>query len=181
MEKREKQMETRFNGRWIFETNKGIIIDLNESVITYKCDIMRLKRKLSWAYWAIIIFSSLTFFTGLLLLLVPAIAAFRGEAETLTSLVTGGFGIADLVALFIYRPFERIHQIMGDMSQIILVLNSYEYQVGLTLVEMDINDKLSIAAAADKIGSVASTKIAAVEKYFESVNPKENSYLRKNG
>ena len=60
MEKREKQMETRFNGRWIFETNKGIIIDLNESVITYKCDIMRLKRKLSWAYWAIIIFSSLT-------------------------------------------------------------------------------------------------------------------------
>lgn len=164
----EDKSAEKFTSQWIYNANIGIIEDLNKSAKDHRHDISGLKVKLSTAYWSILVFSSLTFILGLVLLLVPAITAFRGETEMLTSLITGGFGLADLAALFIYRPIERIHKIMGDMSQIILVLNSYEYQVGLLLVEMEVNNKESVGIAAEKIGKVSSTKIAAIEKYFEA-------------
>ena len=56
---------------------------------------------------------------------------------------------------------------MGDMSQIILVLNSYQYQVSLLLIEMDITDKKSVGETAVKIGEAAKTKIRLIEDYFE--------------
>jgi len=159
--------ESGFSLNWIAENNKTIAEDLNHSVRSNENELGKLKRKLTITYWFIIGMSSALFIMGIILLTVPVAAAFRGDIDKLNSVIAAGFGIADLAALFHYGPIDRIHKIMGDMSQIILVLNSYQYQVSLILIEMDIADKKSVGEAAAKIGEAAKTKIRLIEDYFE--------------
>jgi hypothetical protein len=160
--------ESGFTIDWIIENNKAIAEDLNHSVRSNETELEKLKSKLTVTYWVIISFSSILFILGIVLLTVPVAAAFSGNIEKLNSIIAAGFGIADLAALFLYGPIDRIHKIMGDMSQIILVLNSYQYQVSLILIEMDIADKKSVGEAAAKIGEAAKTKIRLIEEYFET-------------
>jgi len=167
--------ESGFTIDWIIENNKAIAEDLNHSVRSNEIELEKLKSKLTVTYWVIISFSSILFLLGVVLLTVPVAAAFSGKIDTLNSIIAAGFGIADLAALFLYGPIDRIHKIMGDMSQIILVLNSYQYQVSLILIEMDIADKKSVGEAAAKLGEAARTKIRLIEEYFEVKEEKKKS------
>jgi len=167
--------ESGFTIDWIIENNKAIAEDLNHSVRSNEIELEKLKSKLTVTYWVIISFSSILFLLGVVLLTVPVAAAFSGKIDTLNSIIAAGFGIADLAALFLYGPIDRIHKIMGDMSQIILVLNSYQYQVSLILIEMDIADKKSVGEAAAKLGEAATTKIRLIEEYFEVKEEKKKS------
>jgi len=167
MKSRGNNSEPGFTIDWITENNKAIAEDLNHSVRDNDKELEKLKQKLTITYWVIICFSSMLFLIGIVLLSVPVTAAFSGKIDNLNSIIAAGFGIADLAALFLYGPIDRIHKIMGDMSQIILVLNSYQYQVSLILIEMDITDKISVGEAAKKIAEAAKTKIRLIEEYFE--------------
>jgi hypothetical protein len=133
-------------------------------------EFKRLRLKLNIAYSIIVILSVVMFLLGIVLLIVPIIAAFNGEIDKLQSLISAGFGIADLATLFLYGPIEKIHKNMGDMSQIILALNSYRSQVALRLLEMEVNNRPSIGFAAEKIGLAAETSIKTIENYFEASN-----------
>jgi|WetSurMetagenome_2_1015567.scaffolds.fasta_scaffold66390_2 hypothetical protein len=164
-----------FTGEWKHRENLNIINGLNIASEDHKTDIRRLKTELIISYWLIVIFSSFTFILGFLLLVISATAATGEENKLVASIITGAAGIADLITLFLYRPIARIQKIMGDMSQIILLLNSYEYQVGLALMEMDIDIKESVGAAADKIGKIAYTTIVAIEKFFEAKEAESKS------
>jgi hypothetical protein len=167
--------ESGFTVNWVTENNKAIAEDLNLSVRSNENELGKLKSKLTITYWVIICMSSALFLMGIVLLTVPVAAAFNGNIDKLNSVIAAGFGIADLAALFLYGPIDRIHKIMGDMSQIILVLNSYQYQVSLILIEMDIADKKSVGEAAVKIGEAAKTKIRLIEEYFEAKEERKKS------
>lgn len=141
---------------------------MNESAEEFK----RLRLKLNITYWIIVSLAIVMFVLGVILLFVPVIAAFNPEIDRLQSVISGGFGIADLVALFLYGPIEKIHKNMGDMSQIFLALNSYRSQVGLRIMEMDVtNNRPSIGVAADKINSAAESSIKLIQDYFEAREP----------
>ncbi|HEY6438127.1 MAG TPA: hypothetical protein VIY47_16165 [Ignavibacteriaceae bacterium] len=146
---------------FIVEFLKSMMTDGNE-------ELGKLRRKLSFTYWVIIYLSIIMFAVGIVLVSVPAIAAFRGDIDQLQSLITAGFGIADLAALFLFRPMERIHKIMGDMSQIILALNSYQTQVGLRLMELDITVRPSMGQTAIQVSEAAKESIKLVQDYFET-------------
>jgi hypothetical protein len=60
-----------------------------------------------------------------------------------------------------------MHGIMGDMSQIIMALNSYQTQVGLRILEMNTEKRDTFGIAADKISTAASDSIKLIEEYFE--------------
>jgi hypothetical protein len=122
--------------------------------------------KLAITYWVIIGLSIVMFATGIALVSVPIIAAFR-DISALQSLGAAGFGIADLAGLFFFRPLERIHSLMGDMSQITLALNSFQSQVGLRLMEMNVTKRQTIGQAAKHIGEAAEGSIKLVQDYFE--------------
>jgi hypothetical protein len=108
------------------------------------------------------------FALGIVLISVPVFAAFRGQISELQSLISAGFGIADLAALFLFRPLERIHGLMGDMSQIILALNGYQTQVGLRLMEMNAAERQTLGRAAEYISTAAKDSIKLVQDYFEA-------------
>ncbi|MFI5237337.1 MAG: hypothetical protein ACHQLA_05315 [Ignavibacteriales bacterium] len=153
------------------KANDFIIKFLQNMVNDGKEELGKLRRKLSVTYWVIICLSIIMFALGIVLLSVPAIAAFQKQIDQMQSLITAGFGIADLSALFLFRPLERIHKIMGDMSQIILALNSYQTQVGLRLMELDVTDRPSMGQTAENINKAAKESIKLVQEYFEAREP----------
>jgi uncharacterized membrane protein len=150
------------------EKNKDITDDLQATLRENRSDVKRLRRKLTVTFWVIIILSIIIFIIGVLLLSVPVVAAFGGHIDRLNSLIAAGFGIADLIGLVLYGPIEKIQKLMGDMSQLILVLNSHQTEVSLRLLEMDfLNNRPSVGVAADKIGSATEKNIKIIQDYFE--------------
>ncbi len=162
----------------IKEANDSIIRYLRGAMDESKGEFVKLKRKLSITYWVIIILSTLMFCLGLLLLFVPVMGAFSGKIDKWESLISAGSGIADLTALFLLGPIERIHKIMGDMSQLILVLNSYRSQVGLRLMEMDVKTRSQIGDTAKAINKVAIESIKLIQKYFEPDEPAKQADVK---
>lgn len=151
--------------------NDFIVRHLQGTMTDGRGELGGLRRKLSATYWVIIILSVIMFALGIALLTVPAAAAFRGQISELQSLIAAGFGIADLAALFLFRPLERIHRLMGDMSQITLALNSFQTQVGLRLMEMNAADRQTIGQAAGHVSAAAKDSIKLVQDYFEAREP----------
>ena len=150
------------------KANEFIVHFLQNMMDEGKQELGKLRIKLSVTYWVIIFLSIIMFVVGIVLVSVPAIAAFRGDIDQIQSLITAGFGIADLAALFLFRPMERIHKIMGDMSQIILALNSYQTQVGLRLMELDVTNRPSMGQTALNVSEAAKESINLVQDYFEA-------------
>lgn len=147
--------------------NGFIIKHLQESVVEGQVQMHALSSKLSTAYWLIILLSLVTFGIGCLLLLVPVLATLRGSGPDTQALVAGGFGIADLAVLFLFRPVEKVHGIMGDMGQITIAVYNFRAQVALRILAMDADDRPAIIAAADRITAEARGTIILIQKYFE--------------
>lgn len=156
-----------FDDERIKSANDSIIKYLQDAMDDSEGEFVKLRRKLTVTYWTIVILSFVMFVLGLVLISVPIIAAFNQDIEKLTSLISAGFGIADLAALFLYGPIERMHKIMGDMSQLILILNSYRSQVGLYLMEMDIKARSTIGDSAREIDKVTQNCVKLIQNYFE--------------
>ena len=150
------------------KANEFIIRFLQNVMNEGNNELIKLRIKLSVTYWVIIFLSIIMFTIGIALISVPAIAAFSGEIDQMQSLITAGFGILDLSALFLFRPMERIHKMMGDISQIILALNSYQTQVGLRLMELDVTNRPSMGQTAYKVNEAAKESIQLVQDYFEA-------------
>jgi hypothetical protein len=150
------------------QANEFIVKNLQRTMSDGRVDLSELRRKLSTTYWIVVVLSIVMFAVGIVLISVPVFAAFQGRIGDLQSLIAAGFGIADLAALFLFRPLERIHGIMGDMSQIILALNSFQSQLGLRLMEMDMEKRSTLGQAAEHISEAAKESIVLVQRYFEA-------------
>jgi len=151
------------------KANEFIVRHLQGSMIDGKIDLKSLRRKLAVTYWVIVVLSVIMFAIGIILLSVPFYAAYDENIRELEALISGGFGIADLVSLFLFRPIERIHKIMGDMSQIVIALNSFQTQLGLRLMQMDATNRQSMGETAEYINAAAKESIRLIQDYFETV------------
>lgn len=56
---------------------------------------------------------------------------------------------------------------MGDMSQLIIMLNSFHIRVALRLVEIDSDDRQTIGAASEHVAKVAKSTLDLLETLFE--------------
>jgi len=133
-------------------------------------ELSLLRLRLALTYWVVVILSVIMFAMGIILLSVPAILVFQGHTAELQAFIAAGFGLADLTALFLFKPIERIHRLMGDMSQITLALTSFQTQVELRLIQMDASSRSSVGETAEAIAVVAPAAIKLIQDYFES-NP----------
>lgn len=103
---------------------------------------------------------------GIVLLIVPPATAYYGKLS-LDFLFVGGLGIAVLVLLFLYRPVERIHNLMIDLSKLTIMTNSYQQQVGLRLLEVNLEDRETLDKAAAKINEAATNTTNLIGEYYE--------------
>jgi hypothetical protein len=152
------------------QANNSVNALLQDAIRQGKQGLVDLRRKLSFTYWLILGLSAVIFSLGVVLLSVPVAAAWKGNINLLTSVIAAGFGIADLGVLYLFRPIERIQELMGDMSQITMVINSFQTQVSLRLQEMDLDDPRSVSRAAKYIQQLSEECARQIETYFEESN-----------
>lgn len=142
-----------------FKDNKKLFQDLRKKVVT--------------TYWITVTLYVFLFILGIILLSVPVAAAYRGDITSINSLIGGGFGIVDLAVLFLFRPVERIHNLMGDLSQLTTITNSYQQQVGLRLLELNSENRKTLDKAAVEINKAAINTIKLIEEYCETKTESE--------
>lgn len=151
--------------------NNRIVKSVQESMDEYISDLHKLRHKLTGTYIFLVAMSVTTFLVGVVLLLVPVVSALQGRPLDLATIGLAGIGFADIVALLLARPLERMHDNMGDMSQIIVALSSHQIRVGLRLMEMNVNQPPSVGQASVLIGDITTESIKLVQEYFESTKP----------
>jgi hypothetical protein len=133
-------------------------------------ELTLLRMRLALTYWVVVVLSVVMFALGIVLLSVPVLLMLHGRAAELQAFIAAGFGLADLTALFLFKPIERIHRLMGDMSQITLALTCFQTQVELRLIQMDASSRSSVGETAEAIAAIAPVVIKLIQDYFES-NP----------
>ena len=159
------------------EGNKGLLKFINQlrDEATRQVELLRVKIRVT--YWLVVILTVVMFAIGVWLILIPSIGAFKvamsmqamDTATSVQQLIAAIAGLADLTVLFLAKPIRQIHNLMGDMTQLTIVLNSYRYQVGLRLLQMNSNDPESVGYTAEKIDEAAKSSVGLVESYFEKV------------
>ena len=127
-----------------------------------------LENRLELAYFVVLGISVGTFLIGVALIATSIYEAVWGGGNVDQSLVSGGLGIADIAALFLFRPGERVQALMGDMSQLAMALNGYLAQTNLRLIQMRVNDPATVGIAADEIRRATDTSVRLVQDYFET-------------
>lgn len=83
------------------------------------------------------------------------------------TLIPAGAGALTFIGLFLFNPIARVQKLMGDMSQLIMMLNSFHIRVALRLVEIDSEDRQTIGAASEHVAKVAKSTLDLVETLFE--------------
>lgn len=155
--------------------NEEVINFLNNSLQRGTAEVDQLRKKLGFTYWVIVALSVIMFGVGLALISIPIWAAFGmlSEGGGLSSMEQGLSvltGFADLAMLFFSKPIKRIHNLMGDMAQLTLAINSFRYQLGLRLLGMDAESPESVDKAATDIANAASASMDLIDKHFEIKN-----------
>lgn len=154
------------------EANKELVNYMMRVLEEGRIEAGNLYGRLKWSYWLLITLSVVLFLFGLALLSSPLwIRTFLGMTGTttldwFTTFFPATLGIADLFALYLYNPIGRINRLMGDISQIVVVLNSYHISIALRSVEINSADRPTIGAAADHVRTLTKGTLILIEDYF---------------
>jgi hypothetical protein len=149
-------------------TNDFILAHLQTTMRDGHTALLDLEKRLRLTYNVIVGLSVVMFSVGIALIAAPVYAGLTGQEGVAKPLIAGGLGIADLTALYLFRPIDRIHALMGDMSQVTIALNAFQTQVGLRLLEMRADEAETVGAAAEDIRHASEVSIKLVEDYFET-------------
>ena len=146
------------------EKNRKMIEKIEEINNEFTEETRKLKNSLSNTRTLIIVLSVVMLFLGFVLLIAPLSL---GDICELECFISAAFGIVDLLALLFLNPIKRIHNLTVDMSHIIVIINSYQNQRGLRLVQMNANSRESVGEAAKYINEAAKDCIRMITDYFE--------------
>lgn len=153
------------------DANKELVDYMNLILQDGRAEMQRLNERLGKSYWILVSLVVVLFVLGLVLILAPAWLTSVPGSQELTDWVAivlpVTLGIADLLALYFYKPVERINRLMGDMSQLIVILGSNNIRIALLLVEADSRDRPSIGRAAESVKEISDHSVHLIQKFFE--------------
>jgi hypothetical protein len=163
------------------DINNSLMNQLFLSIKEHYKVLRDLRTKVRLIFWTTLILYTVLFLIGIGLISIPIYAAYKGDISVYYSIIGGTFGITEIVALLMLKPVERIHNLMGDMSQITMALNSYQNQVALRILELGVNfdDEAAIDRAAEKISLATEENIKLIQKYVENQKKSEKSKDKK--
>lgn len=154
----------------IKEWNDGALITIKNVTEENKILFSDMRTKISNTFKITVGLYIALFILGFLLLSVPIWYAYTGQIAVYNSIITGTLGITNLVVLFLFKPVERIHDLMSDLSQITLLLNNYRQQEALILYQFNSqldSQKKSASETVQNIREAASNSVNLLEQYCE--------------
>jgi hypothetical protein len=147
----------------------------NKALLDYTLEVLQENRrqarmlynKLRITYAIVVALSVLMFLLGLALLSAPLWPLAQGKSVDWTHVLPAGIGLVDLVTLYLFGPVSRIQKLMGDMSQLTIVLGGYQITVALRLLEARLKEPPTLGRASVEVGMATRRSLQWVEKYFE--------------
>lgn len=159
----------------IGQANDLLIDYLQQILLDGRQESQELRSKHRVTYWFLVLLSSLMFMVGITLITAPVWFQLLKASNSSqwsgldwkVSAAALGIGAADLYALYQLHSLARIQKTMGDMSQMTILLNSFQIQVALRLLESNIDDRSSIGSASDRIAAATRKSIGLIDSHFE--------------
>lgn len=93
-----------------------------------------------------------TFALGVILI-VTSLLLFVIQGKTLDVLGLGGLGLADVVAILLYRPMDRLQEADANYAEQLMIVRGWALGVNLQLLAMDSSDAASVRQTASAIQS----------------------------
>ena len=108
-----------------------------------------------------------TFAIGILLI-VTSLLLFIFQQRTLEVLGLSTLGAADWLALFLYKPMDRLQKANADFSQQVLILKAGILSPHLELLAMNVNQPETVITASKNIRTAAVDIARAIQEFVES-------------
>lgn len=106
-------------------------------------------------------------FTIGVVLIVVSLLLFIFQERSLEVFGLSTLGVADLFALFLYKPMDRLQKANADFSQQVMILKSWVLATNLQLRAMDVNEPKSVIIAAENIKGLAVDLAKAIQTLLE--------------
>jgi hypothetical protein len=116
-------------------------------------------RDLRFMVWGVFLFG--------LGLLIVAIGLFIFEQRTLEVLGLGTLGVLDCIAIFLYKPMDRLQKANADYIQQFTILKGWATTINLQLLAMNVSEPESVITAANNIEKVSIIIAEAFQKFIE--------------
>ena len=137
-------------------------------------DLFGFRRRFTFIFWLVISITIILFILSVTLLLIPVLG-FTGRIPPVSewqNVISAASGLLVLFALFRFRPYEKIHKLTGDMSQITLVFNNYQTQVKFQLSRTDAELSDNINEVCDKLMEITQNSMDLIQLHYKDV-PKQ--------
>lgn len=139
-----------------------------------------LRDEIKFTFEVTIILYTILFSLGAFLISLPILTSFKIiDISIYTSIFGGALGLTDIALLFAFKPVEKIHDLMGDMSQISMAINSYQQQVALRIIQYNIKNRDSIDHTATEINKVTKETTKLIQQYVETKEKNSNDEITK--
>jgi len=116
-------------------------------------------RDLRYMIWIAFIFG--------LALIVVAIGLFIFEERSLEVLGLSTLGVADWIALFIYKPMDRLQKATADYAQLVTLLKGWAASINLQFFAMNSKNEESVRTSAKKIQEASIEVAKTFQEYVE--------------
>lgn len=151
------------------DANRELMKYLQNILVDCQHDIGEMRQKLSYTYWIMIAMCITMFLFGFAFLSLPLWRQQPIDQSLVNLFLPVGLGIANLLALYLYKPLERIQKLMADMGQITITFNSFQTQVALRLIGTNIHQRDTMGVAAKEVDHTAEIVLKQIRDYFEEL------------
>jgi hypothetical protein len=153
------------------DQNKKAIKNIQEYYELNKVLFDEIKKKVLNNYDVTVNLYKISFAFGLLLLGGTFLAAFIGVISFQETIIGGSAALLEMALVLVFKPIEKIHELISDYAQMNIITSSYQEQVGLRLVQLEVEQKETVGTAAFEINLAAANAIDLIQKYCEAKEP----------
>ena len=114
-----------------------------------------------------------TFAFGLILLARSGLLSTLQPGKTVEALGLGALGVTDLIALFLYKPMDRLQKANSDLNQQAITLKSWALSVNLELLAMRVSEPDTVKTASKNIQSAGTESAKAIQEYIKETVEKK--------
>ncbi|MDH3470569.1 MAG: hypothetical protein OEM94_04550 [Acidimicrobiia bacterium] len=144
------------------DPRQWLITQLRATLEEGKGEVAGIRRRLQITYWSMIVLTVGLFVFGIALIGFPALAYYRDSIEQVTFAALGGAGGLVIALLLYFRPLERLPTMLADATYVSLIKDSFQYQVTLRLLALDLDDSKTVSEAASHVGEAAQASMDLV-------------------
>lgn len=144
------------------DPRRWLITQLQATLQEGKSEVAGIRRRLQITYWSMIVLTVGLFVFGTALIGFPALAYYRDSIEQVTFAGLGGAGALIIALLLYFRPLERLQTMLADATYVSLIKDSFQYQVTLRLLALDLDDSKTVSEAASHVSEAAQASMDLV-------------------